>query len=87
MIKEGLTLGTTTALTRKVVAEWIDAVLTELRNETTIIKNAWMKSGYKWFDWVGYLISSNIKIMIIFIILCFHIYYLLTSAHPTFTPT
>ena len=51
MIDEGLNSGTTSAPTRKVVAEWIDAVLTEMRNETTIIKNAWMKTGYEWFDY------------------------------------
>jgi hypothetical protein len=45
-------LWTETTPTRKVVAEWIDAVLTEMRSETTIVKNAWMKTGYEWFqDW------------------------------------
>ena len=51
MIDEGLNSGTTSAPTRKVVAEWIDAVLTEMRNETQIIKNAWMKTGYEWYDY------------------------------------
>jgi hypothetical protein len=51
MIEEGLTSGTTTAPTRQVVAEWIDEALREMRNKTTIIKNAWMKSGFEWFDW------------------------------------
>ena len=51
MIDEGLNSGTTSAPTMKVVAEWIDAVLTEMRNETQIIKNAWMKTGYEWYDY------------------------------------
>ena len=51
MIKEGLNSGTTTAPTRQRVAEWIDEVLTEMASETTIVKNAWMKTGYEWFDW------------------------------------
>ena len=50
MIKEGLNSGTTTAPTRQRVAEWIDEVLTEMASETTIVKNAWMKTGYEWFD-------------------------------------
>jgi hypothetical protein len=49
MIAEGLATGKTTAPTRKVVAKWIDAVLTEMRSETTIVKNAWMKTGYECF--------------------------------------
>ena len=52
MIDEGLVTGTTSSPTRKVVAEWIDAVMTEMRNEATIVKNAWQKTGYEWFeDW------------------------------------
>ena len=52
MVKFGLAMGTTTTPTRKVVAKWIDAVLSEMRSKTTIVKNAWMKTGYEWFeDW------------------------------------
>ena len=52
MIDEGLATGTTTSPTRKVVAEWIDAVIAEMKNETTIVKNAWLKTGFEWFnDW------------------------------------
>jgi hypothetical protein len=52
MVEFGLATGTTTTPTRKLVAEWIDAALTEMRSETTIIKNAWRKTGYEWFqDW------------------------------------
>ena len=52
MINEGLAAGKTTSPTRKVVAEWIDAVMAEMKNEATIVKNAWLKPGYEWFqDW------------------------------------
>jgi hypothetical protein len=51
MINEGITTGKTTTPTRKVVAEWIDAVLTEMKDKTTIIKNAWRKIGFEWFEW------------------------------------
>ena len=51
-INEGLATGKTTLPTRKVVAEWIDAVMAEMKNEATIVKNAWLKTGYEWFqDW------------------------------------
>ena len=51
MINEGITTGKTTTPTRKVVAEWIDAVLMGLKGKTTIIKNAWRKTGFEWFEW------------------------------------
>jgi hypothetical protein len=51
MIEEGLGAGTTTPPTRQQVAIWIDTVLTDMGKETTIVTNAWMKSGYEWFDW------------------------------------
>ena len=52
MIDEGLATGNTTSPTRKVVAEWIDAVMEEMKNENTIVKNAWLKTGFEWFqDW------------------------------------
>ena len=52
MIYERLVTGTMTLPTRKVMAEWIDAVMAEMKNEATIVKNAWLKTGYEWFqDW------------------------------------
>ena len=50
---DGIATGSTTVTpTRKVVAEWIDAVMTAMRNKATIVKNAWKKTGYEWFqDW------------------------------------
>ena len=52
MIDEGLATGTTTSPSRKVVAEWIDAIIAEMKIETTIVKNAWLKTGFEWFnDW------------------------------------
>ena len=52
MVEFGLATGTPMTPTRNLFAEWINAVLSEMRNETTIVKNAWMKTGYEWFeDW------------------------------------
>ena len=51
MIEEGLNSGTTTAPSRERVAKWIDEVLTEMKSENKIVTNAWMKTGYEWFDW------------------------------------
>ena len=51
MAEFGLATGTTRTPTRKIVAKWIDAVLTEMKGETTIIKNGWRKTGFKWFEW------------------------------------
>jgi hypothetical protein len=51
MIAEGLTTGKMTSPTREQVAGWIDAALTEMRSTPTIIKNAWKKSDYEWFNW------------------------------------
>ncbi len=49
MVTEGLVDSTTKAPTRLQVAGWIDTALTQMSNESTIIKNAWMKSDYEWF--------------------------------------
>ena len=46
MIDKGLNSGTTTAPTRKVVAEWLDEVLIDMKNVMTIIKNASTKILY-----------------------------------------
>ena len=51
MIAEGLATGKTTSPTREQVAGWIDDVLTDMRSTPTIIKNAWKKSDYEWFNW------------------------------------
>ena len=52
MIDEGLATDTTTLQKRKAVAKWIEAVIAEMKNEATIVKNAWLKTGYEWFqDW------------------------------------
>ena len=49
MVTEGLVDGTTKAPTRLDVAGWVDTVMNLMSNETTIVKNAWMKTGYEWF--------------------------------------
>ena len=48
MVTEGLVDGTTKAPMRLDVAAWVDMVMTQMSNENTIIKNVWMKTGYKW---------------------------------------
>ena len=49
MVTEGLVDGTTKAPTRLDVAGWVDTVMAQMSNEPTIVKNAWMKTGYEWF--------------------------------------
>ena len=51
MMEERLATGTTTSPTRQMVAGWISEVFTEMKDKTTIIKTAWLKSGYEWFEW------------------------------------
>ena len=49
MVAEGLVDGTTKSPTRLMVACWVDTVMMQMRMEATIIKNAWLKTGYEWF--------------------------------------
>ena len=49
MVSEGLVDGTTKLPTRLQVAGWVDTVMTQMTMEATIIKNAWLKTGYEWF--------------------------------------
>jgi len=49
MVAEGLVDGTTKSPTRLQVAGWVDTVMTQMTMEITIIKNAWLKTGYEWF--------------------------------------
>jgi hypothetical protein len=50
MVSEGLIDGTTKSPTRLQVAGWVDTVMTQMTMEATIIKNAWLKTGYEWFE-------------------------------------
>jgi hypothetical protein len=50
MIAEGVKEGTTSSPTRHDVAVWVDEVMAKMKEEQRIIKNAWLKMGFKWFD-------------------------------------
>ena len=53
MITEGVIHGTTSPLTRRDVAGWVDRAVAEMRNKGTICRNAWSKTGYEWFPKEG----------------------------------
>jgi len=50
MIREGVVHGTTSPPSRRDVAGWIDRAIAEMKGEEQIIKNAWTKTGYQWWD-------------------------------------
>jgi hypothetical protein len=50
MIAEGVQEGTTSLPTRCDVAVWVDKVMAQMKEEQRIMKNAWLKMGFKWFD-------------------------------------
>jgi hypothetical protein len=50
MIEEGIIKGTTSLPTRRDVAVWVDKAMAQMKEEQWIIKNAWLKTGFAWFD-------------------------------------
>jgi hypothetical protein len=50
MIAEGVQEGTTSSPTRRDVAVWVDEAMAKMKEKQQIIKNAWLKMGFKWFD-------------------------------------
>ncbi len=50
MIAKGVKEGTTSLPTRRDVAVWVDEAMALTKEEQQIIKNAWLKTGFKWFD-------------------------------------
>ncbi len=50
MIAKGIKEGTTSLPTRRNVALWVDEAMAQMKEERRIIKNAWLKMGFKWFD-------------------------------------
>jgi hypothetical protein len=50
MIAEGVQEGTTSSLTRCDVAVWVDKAMAKMKEKRQIIKNAWLKTGFEWFD-------------------------------------
>jgi hypothetical protein len=49
MIAEGFIHGTTSQPSWHDVANWVDQAMPKMKGEVQIIKNAWQKTGYKWF--------------------------------------
>jgi hypothetical protein len=50
MITEGVQEGTTSLPTRCDVAVWVDEAMAKMKEKQQIIKNAWLKMGFEWFD-------------------------------------
>jgi hypothetical protein len=50
MIAEGVQEGTTSLPTRHDVAVWVDKAMAQMKKERRIIENAWLKTGFEWFD-------------------------------------
>jgi len=51
MISEGITNnGTTSTPTRLNVATWVDQAMADMSSKRGFVRNAWLKSGYEWFD-------------------------------------
>jgi hypothetical protein len=50
MITKGVQEGTTSLPTRCNVAVWVDKAMAKMKEKQQIIKNAWLKTGFEWFD-------------------------------------
>ena len=50
MIAKGVQEGTTSLPTRRDVAVWVDEAMAKMKEKQQIIKNAWLKTGFEWFD-------------------------------------
>jgi len=50
MISKGIANGTTSTPTRLKVATWVDQAIADMSAKLGIVRNAWLKSGYEWFD-------------------------------------
>ncbi len=50
MIAEGIKEGTTSLPMRHNVAVWVDKGMAQMKEERRIIKKAWLKMGFEWFD-------------------------------------
>ncbi len=37
-------------LARRGVTVWVDKAMRQMKEERWIIKNAWLKTGFEWFD-------------------------------------
>ena len=50
MLAEAVIHGTTRTPTRLDVARWVAGTMEAMRGEGVIVRNAWKKTGYEWFD-------------------------------------
>ncbi len=50
MITKGVQEGTTSLPTRPDVTVWVDKAMAKMKEKQQIIKNAWLKTGFEWFD-------------------------------------
>ncbi len=50
MIAKEVKEGTTSLPTRHDVVVWVDEAMAKMKEEQQIIKNEWLKMGFKWFD-------------------------------------
>ncbi len=50
MTVEGIIHGTTSSPTRLNVATWVDQAMAEMKRECRMVRNAWLKTEYEWFD-------------------------------------
>jgi hypothetical protein len=50
MIAKGIKEGTTSLPMRRNVAVWIDKAMAQMKEERRIFKNAWLKTGLRWFN-------------------------------------
>jgi hypothetical protein len=48
MISEGVIHGTTSTPTMLKVATWVHEAMKEIKRECAMVRNAWLKSEYKW---------------------------------------
>jgi hypothetical protein len=50
LIAKGINKGTTSVPTRRKIAVWVDKAMAQMKEEQQIMKNAWLKMGFDWFD-------------------------------------
>jgi hypothetical protein len=50
MIAEGVIHGMTSAPTRLNIATWVHDTMRQMSREHAMIRNAWLKTEYEWFD-------------------------------------
>jgi hypothetical protein len=59
MIADGVIHETTNLPSRRDIAGWVDHTIAEMKGDEQIMKNVWMKTGYKWWPKVGSVIPED----------------------------